>query len=150
MKTTKFGLAAALTLGSLMAFAPLTQAQQDRRNEDRPRAQRREAGDARPQDRINRMAEELKLTAEQKEKLQAAMREQNEKARTLREDTNLSQEDRRTKMRELRTDFTAKVKKILNAEQFEQWEKLNQGGPRGGRGQGDDRPSGERRPRNNN
>jgi Spy/CpxP family protein refolding chaperone len=71
-------------------------------------------------------AKELNLTDEQKGKLQAVIREQMAKLRGLRQDTSLSAEDKREKIRAIREEVTAEVKKVLTPEQFEKW-KAKQG-----------------------
>ncbi len=140
MKATKFSLAAVLALGSVMALAPLARAEDKKEDDAKPKAPQRERA-ARPQDRFK----ELNLTDEQKPKFEAAMKEQNEKMRELRQDTTLSAEERRTKLRELRENSTANIKKILDAEQFEKWQKMQQAGVRA-RGPRAGRPPGEKPP----
>jgi Spy/CpxP family protein refolding chaperone len=77
-------------------------------------------------ERMAETAKELNLTDEQKEKLQAVIRGQMEKLRELRQDTSLSAEDKREKLRTIREGITAEVKKVLTPEQFEKW-KAKQG-----------------------
>lgn len=72
-------------------------------------------------ERMQDVAKELNLTDEQKEKLQAVIRVQMEKLRGLRQDTSLSAEDKREKVRAIREEITAEVKKVLTPEQFEKW-----------------------------
>jgi len=142
MKATKFSLMAVIALGSVMALAPMTRAQENKDDDAKPKAPQR---GARPQDRLKRIAEELKLTDEQKPKFEAAMKEQTEKLQELRQNTTLTPEERRPKLRELRQDLSAKMKKILDAEQFEKWEKMQQAGPRT-RAPRPERPAGEKPP----
>lgn len=66
---------------------------------------------------------ELGATDEQMAKIREAQKAQAEKGRALRDDTTLSQEDRRAKMKEIRDGMTAKMKEILNADQFAKYEK---------------------------
>ena len=77
-------------------------------------------------DRMAETAKELNLTDEQKEKLQTVIRGPMEKLRELRQDTSLSAEDKKEKLRTLREGITAEVKKVLTPEQFEKW-KAKQG-----------------------
>jgi len=87
------------------------------------------AGDNRAatlRERMQDTAKELNLTDEQKEKLQAIIREQVGKLRALRQDTSLSPEDKKEKVRTIRDEITAEVKKVLTPEQFEKW-KAKQG-----------------------
>lgn len=96
-------------------------------------------GGAAAREQMQRMEQELNLTSEQRTKIQEARRAQTEKARALREDTSLTQQERQEKMRALREDNQATMKKILTAEQFEKWTKLQseqpaRRGAAGGRG----------------
>src|ERR1035441_5194113 len=72
-------------------------------------------------DRMQDTAKELNLTDEQKNKLQVIIRGQAEKLRDLRQDTSLAPEDKKEKLRALREEITAEVKKVLTPEQFEKW-----------------------------
>jgi Spy/CpxP family protein refolding chaperone len=134
MKTTKFSAMVAITLAGLVTLAPMARAQDNKSPDSKPKTdapQRPRGGNQK--ERLNKMAEDLGLNADQKDKFQAAMKEQADKRSELQKDTALSQEDRRTKMGEIRKNTTAKVKEILTPEQFEKWQKLNQaGGQRGG------------------
>ena len=77
-------------------------------------------------ERMQDTAKELNLTDEQKEKLQTIIRAQAGKLRELRQDTSLSAEDKKEKLRTIREEITAEVKKVLTPEQFEKW-KAKQG-----------------------
>ena len=77
-------------------------------------------------ERMQDTANELNLTAEQKNKLQTIIRGQAGKLRDLRQDASLSPEDKKEKLRALREEITAEVKKVLTPEQFEKW-KAKQG-----------------------
>ncbi|MCI0540132.1 MAG: hypothetical protein L0Z50_33415 [Verrucomicrobiales bacterium] len=141
MKATKFSAIAMIALGSLMALAPMTRAEDTKDDENaKPKAQRQRV--ARPLDRANRQIEELKLTDEQKPKFEALMKEFREKQQEIRENVDLSQEERVAKVREMRADIAAKAKEILNAEQFEKWEKTLRPGirARAARGAGEKAP----------
>ncbi|MBI5772758.1 MAG: hypothetical protein HZA89_03320 [Verrucomicrobia bacterium] len=71
-------------------------------------------------EQIQKALEELNLTPEQKEKVEAAMKEQGQAMQGLRD---ASPEERREKFQKLQETMTAKMKEILNKEQFEKWEK---------------------------
>jgi len=124
MNTPNFSLMAVIVLGSAIALTPLARAQDDKEDEVKLKPPQRERAAARLQAGTKRLAEELKLTDEQKPKFEAVMKEQAEKQRELRQDTVLSQEERVAKVREMRQDIAGKVKAILSPEQYEQWEKL--------------------------
>lgn len=76
-----------------------------------------------PQERLKQLAEELKLTDEQKEKLKPILQEEGEKLKALREDTTTAREAKVAKYREIQQGIEAKIKPILTAEQAEKWEK---------------------------
>ena len=72
-------------------------------------------------ERMQETAKELNLTDEQKEKLQAVLREQFGKLRDLRQDTSLSQQEKKEKFKAIRDEITAEARKVLTPEQFEKW-----------------------------
>jgi Spy/CpxP family protein refolding chaperone len=72
-------------------------------------------------DRMQETAKELNLTDEQKEKLQTVIRGQMEKVRDVRQDNSLSPEDKKEKLRAIREEIIAEVKKVLTPDQFEKW-----------------------------
>ena len=63
------------------------------------------------------MKESLSLTDDQAAKILAILQKDQEKIKPLREDTSLSQEDRRAKMREIRTASQEEITKILTPDQ---------------------------------
>jgi Spy/CpxP family protein refolding chaperone len=140
MKMHKVSLLLAVA-GALIAFTPALQAQESK--PDRPPGGQR-AGQRGEQvkERLDRISEELKLTADQKTKVEAALKEQAETARGLREATP---EERREKMQAARKAFNGKMKEILTADQYAKWEKAREqrgpagegrrGGPGGSRGE---------------
>ena len=90
---------------------------------------------------FRRVAEELKLTDEQKQKLQPVLREEGEKMRELQADTSLSREEKIAKFQALRATAAGKFKTILTPEQQAQWETVRPGlqaGPGGAGGAGQD------------
>lgn len=73
-------------------------------------------------ERMQETARELDLTDEQKQKLQDIIRERMEKLRDLRQDSNLTREEKLAKFKAAREEITAEVKKVLTPEQFEKWQ----------------------------
>jgi len=144
MKMHKVSLMAALAAGALILSSNL-QAQESKpdRPPGGPRAGQR---GEQAKERLAKISEELKLTDDQKTKVEAAMKEQAETMRGLRDAT---QEERREKMQAARKAFEGKMKEILTADQYTKWEKTREqrgpggegrrGGP-GGPGAGGNRP----------
>ncbi len=143
MRIHKVGLIAALTVIATLAGGPILLAQQ----KEAPKRERREAG-PRAGALPPRMLEELKLTEAQKQKVEAALKEQAEKTRALREDTSLTAEQRREKGRALREGMDKKMKEILTTEQYEKWQKLREQGRPGEGRPGGEKKRGEGPPRN--
>ncbi|MEN9576413.1 MAG: hypothetical protein RL514_4268 [Verrucomicrobiota bacterium] len=102
---------AALVLGALVAFSPVTQAQEKK-------------GRSSPEEQVKQLTELLTLTAEQKTKLEPILKEQAEKMRAIFADQNTPKEDSRKKMGEMRTEFTGKIKALLTKEQGEKYDKF--------------------------
>lgn len=121
------------TLTGILAVAaalalPIASHAQDKKEDKKPAGERPPGGAggdrrAAAEERFKKMAEDLKLTDEQKTKVQENFRDMMQKGRELRENTALSQEDRQAKGREMRESFQAKMKEILTKEQFEKFEK---------------------------
>ncbi len=131
MKATKISLMAALIAGVLVAYTPASYAQDAQKPEGRPGAAGGQRGEM-AKERLDKMTEELKLTADQKTKVETALKEQQEKMRGARDSTT-TPEERREKMQAGREELNKKMKGILDAEQFAKWEKMQpargQGGP---------------------
>jgi Spy/CpxP family protein refolding chaperone len=83
-----------------------------------------EKGRAAIQERLKKLSENLNLTDEQKEKLKPIIREQAGKMRELRQNSDLSREDKLAKLKELREDMDKKIEPILTPEQKEKWKKF--------------------------
>jgi Spy/CpxP family protein refolding chaperone len=70
---------------------------------------------------LKQLTDQLHLTDAQKPKVKAALEERNKQAEGLRD---LAPEDRRAKMRSIRTEMDSKMKEILTADQYQQFEKM--------------------------
>ncbi len=81
---------------------------------------------------LDRLAEELGLSAEQKAKLGPIMKHQQEQMQELRKDESLSQEQRRDKARALREENQKAMAAILTPEQAKKFAEMRERGPRGG------------------
>ena len=144
MKMQKFSFLAAVAAGALIAFTPTLQAQENK--PDRPAGGPRAAQRGDVKERLAKIAEDLQLTSDQKTKVEAAMKEQADTMRGLRDATP---EERREKMQAARKAFDGKMKETLTADQYAKWEKTREqrrpagegrrGGP-GGPGGAGNRP----------
>lgn len=136
MKVTQISLLAALLAGAMFVASPAALAQETKTPKDAPKREGRGGSPEAMKERLDKMAVDLKLNEEQKKKVGDLMKTQAEKMRELRAQGG-TPEDNREKFRALRAENDKKMKEILTAEQFTQWEKDRpQGGGKGGGGKG--------------
>lgn len=76
--------------------------------------------------RIQRMSQHLNLTEDQKSKITPILQSQMEQARSIRQDTSLTPDQRRAKMKELRESTRSQIEPILTPEQREKMENFAQ------------------------
>jgi periplasmic protein CpxP/Spy len=132
MKVTQLGLLAALVAGAMFVATPALRAQDAAK--DAPKREGRGNSPEAMKERRDKMATDLKLNEDQKKKVGEALKGQAEKMRELRA-AGGTQEENRAKMRTLREETDKKLKEILTAEQFAQYEKDRpQGRGQGGQG----------------
>jgi Spy/CpxP family protein refolding chaperone len=114
MKANKTMLIAALAAGSLLVWTPVLRAA----DTNTP-----PAGQRPPGMRGVSNLDQLNLTADQKPKVQAIMDAQRQKMSAVRQDTSLTPEDRRAKMKAIHDDVATQMKAVLTPEQFDKWQK---------------------------
>ncbi len=95
-----------------------------------------------PAERTKELTKHLKLTADQQPKVQAALESQRSQMQSLRQDSSLSQDDRRSKMMEIHKSTDDQIRGLLDSNQQkkwdemqakrEQWKQNGGGGPQGG------------------
>lgn len=137
MKINRTTLIALLATGALLALNPAARAADTATNtppktEAAPREDRPGGPRLSPEQQLERMTAELKLTDEQKPKVKAALEEQAKERAGLRD---LPQEERRAKWRAMREEMGKKLKTILTDEQYKKWEAMRPNRPGGGQGQ---------------
>jgi len=137
MKASKISLMVALVAGIMFAYSPALRAEEGKESKAPKAGQGRPERGAAMRDHFDKMAEDLKLTDEQKTKVKEVFKNRAEKGRAIHEDSSLSQEQKREKQKALMEESNKKMKEILTAEQYEKWQKNRpQGGPRGFGGPG--------------
>jgi Spy/CpxP family protein refolding chaperone len=121
MKTDKHIVLVVLALGSLLSFGPAACAQ-NQTNSPPANGQR----GARLREHFAKVAQELKLTDEQKSKVRAVFREERERFQVLRADTSLTPAQRRAQVKQIRDDINASMRGILTAGQYEKWREMRE------------------------
>ena len=110
---------AALAAGSLLVWSPALRAA----DTNTPPAGAPPAGQRPAAIQRGSNLDQLNLTADQKPKVQAIMDAQRQKMSVVRQDTSLTLEDRRAKMKAIHDDVIVQMKAVLTPEQFEKWQK---------------------------
>ena len=77
-----------------------------------------------PAQRTKELTKHLNLTADQQTKVQDALQSQQSQMQSLRQDTSLSQEDRRAKMMEIHKNTDAQIRALLDANQQKKWDEM--------------------------
>ena len=124
-RSTKFFALAAL--GTVTAFGPVASAQEATTTE-KPATQ---ADTDRRAEHLDKMFDEVKLTDDQKAKVKPVLKDEFEQFKAVRQDTSLSDTDKKAKYKSIHEATDAKLKTIMTPEQFSDWKKLHK--ERGGR-----------------
>ena len=111
-----------IALGSLMAFGPIAKADD---TDSKPAASAKGKAGAR-RDRMKSVVDELNLTEDQKAKVKPIFQDEAQRMKALRQDTNLSKQDKMAKLKTIHEDIDAKLKPILTPEQLEKLSKTRQ------------------------
>jgi Spy/CpxP family protein refolding chaperone len=129
MKLTKTSIAVVAGAG-LLALSTSLRAQTNASTNTPPSAGPRGGGGLVVESRLNRLTDQLKLTAEQKPKVRAVLEDESKQRQALRD---LPPEERGAKMQTLREEMDKKMKEILTPEQFKKYGEIHGQGPRGHR-----------------
>jgi len=76
--------------------------------------------------RMQKVAMELGLTDEQKQRLQPILREEWTKLKALRDDQSLTRLEKRKKLQAMREELLPQLKGVLTPEQLAKWQQLRQ------------------------
>ena len=83
---------------------------------------------------LEHMSQALNLTDDQKTKIKPILEDSMKQMQQLRQDTSLSQEDRRAKMQQIHESAMSQIKPILTDDQQKKLESMHGPGDRGHRG----------------
>jgi protein CpxP len=148
MKMKQFATVAALALGAVIMLSPSARAQDTAPSTNQPPAG---AGGGRQRGmNIQRLKTQLNLTDDQVTKLTPILKDRQDQMMALRNDTTLSQEDRRAKMKDIADAINAKVKAILDPDQFTKWQQMQTRRRQAGQGGQGGGPGGTQPPSTNN
>ncbi len=88
--------------------------------------------------RLQRMTQQLNLSDAQQQQIKPILENEMKQMQGLHADSSLSQQDRMSKMQQIRQDTASQIKPILNSDQQQKYEQMmsHQGRGHGGPGQG--------------
>jgi len=85
-----------------------------------------------PEQRLQHMTKQLNLSEDQQQKIKPILEQESQQMQALRADSAMSQQDRHSKMMEIRQNSMSQIMPILNPDQQKKWEEMQQkhrGGP---------------------
>src|SRR5437868_4977754 len=88
--------------------------------QDRPNTSQRESAhrhQADPQRQVSMLSKKLNLSDDQKNQILPILSDRQQQMKSIHEDSSLSPQDRRAKMRSIREESDAKIKALLNDDQ---------------------------------
>lgn len=92
-----------------------------------PRMNRgRSPGMMSPDMQLQRMTKQLNLSTDQQNRIRPILKDRQEKMQALFQDQSLSRQDRRSKMRSIREESTAKIRAVLNDDQKQKYDAIQQ------------------------
>lgn len=79
-----------------------------------------------PDEELQRLDKQLKLTDDQKASIKPILEDRQKKMQSLHSDSSLSPEDRMTKMRSIMDESNSKIRDVLNDDQKKQFDEMQQ------------------------
>ncbi len=76
-------------------------------------------------DRVKHLAKELNLTEDQQTKIKAILEDEHKQLSSLKQDTSLSPEERRTKFEETKKNTSQQIRALLNEDQQKKYDELH-------------------------
>jgi Spy/CpxP family protein refolding chaperone len=87
--------------------------------------------------RLQMLTQQLNLTSDQQAQIKPILENESQQMQAVQQDSSLSQQDRMSKMKEIRETTASQIKPILNADQQAKWEQMmSHRGQHGGMGPG--------------
>jgi periplasmic protein CpxP/Spy len=83
-------------------------------------------GAADPNKEVQHLTKKLNLTADQQNQILPILTERRQQMESIRNDSSLSQQDRRAKMRSAREDSDTKIRAVLNDDQKKTYDQMQQ------------------------
>ncbi len=94
--------------------------------QDNPQAQTAPKGHRHHGERMQKLSQELNLTADQQAKIKPIFQQARTQGKTIHQDASLTKEQKMAKMKELHQTTMAQMNEILTPEQQTQWKQLRE------------------------
>ena len=121
-------LLALVAAGAISIAAPFAAAQDNQSNDHQaPPSQEnggRHHGPPDPARRTAELTKQLNLTSDQQAKVLSVLQSERSQMESLHQDTSLSQQDRRTKMMDIRKTTDSQIRALLDANQQKRWDEM--------------------------
>ena len=121
-------LLALVAAGAISIAAPFAAAQDNQSNDQQaPPSQEnggRHHGPPDPARRTAELTKQLNLTSDQQAKVLSVLQSERSQMESLHQDTSLSQQDRRTKMMDIRKTTDSQIRALLDANQQKRWDEM--------------------------
>jgi protein CpxP len=95
-----------------------------------------------PAQRTQELTKKLKLTSDQQAKVQDILQSEHSQMETLHQDSSLSQQDRRTKMMDIRKNSDMQIRALLDSTQQKKWDEMQANREQWGQGRHHGAPQG--------
>jgi acyl-CoA reductase-like NAD-dependent aldehyde dehydrogenase len=125
---SKLSLIAAMALGGLVACSTLATAQNSTATPDAKKGGKNRMT---VEQQMERMTTQLNLTAEQKPKVEAVLKESSKKRQEIMNDSSIDRSQMREKMQPIMEKQNEKLKGILTEEQFKKYQEMQQRAKKG-------------------
>ena len=77
-----------------------------------------------PDQRVQMMTQQLNLTNDQQQNIKLILEDESKQMESLRSDSSLSQQDRMSKMKEIRQSTSSQIKPLLTSDQQTKWQQM--------------------------
>ena len=124
----KQSLLVLVAAGLIAIAAPFTTAQNSPSNDQQPPSSQdnggRHHGPPDPAERTKELTKHLKLSSDQQTKVKDALESEHSQMESLHQDSSLSQDDRRSKMMDIRKTTDTQIRGLLDSNQQKKWDEM--------------------------
>lgn len=117
-----------LLMAGLILFAASLAAAQDNPSNNQTPPQdngcRQHPGPPDPAQRTQELSKKLNLTSDQQTKVQDILQSEHSQMESLHQDNSLSQQDRHSKMMDIRSNSDAQIRRLLDSTQQKKWDEM--------------------------